>query len=470
MVYTNHTNCYAGSTILHYYQKTFTLGRIMKKIILIIVVLVAFSNAIQAQMNQRASPYTIELVRTFSKELFDLNGVPYLAPMVETVNATSNARFYSSAYVPRKVNKPYFKISVNGMLGFVNDEQRTYRPELPMDTFAIDRLNAYGNYDIIKLTFNIKDTAGLINYLFKTVLYDANKNQEIVPPDQASTILGADTTQLHLDNTALQNAMKRHPIYAFLPKDMQDSLIAVVKGIPNFYTLPAGGDLNTILAGVPQFEIGSLYGTELLLRFIPPVDMGKYIGEFAFWGVGLKHSISQYFYEDFENDIDDESNGRSQTNPAPFNLAAQFVYQGTYLKNKVGLTSSNLEALANIFSFNLLFSKSFEGIFDVYSGIAYNRISIKSDFTYYLPVETQLGLGLLRGAVDPNDPTKITIMPPEPPEYPGDTEPQTTSISLEDSTFKWTVGLRKNFGPISIFFDYSISKFNIFSGGVEYAF
>jgi len=109
--------------------------------ILIVLFALLFVNTLYSQTNPRASDYTIELARSFSKDLFDLNGVLYLSPMVEAVNSTSNARFYTAAYVPRKVSKPYFRVSLNAMTGFVNESQRFYSPSLPTDSFELSKLS-----------------------------------------------------------------------------------------------------------------------------------------------------------------------------------------------------------------------------------------------------------------------------------------------------------------------------------------
>mgnify|MGYP003574794056 CR=1 FL=1 len=42
---------------------------------------------------------TIDMSRMFAKDIFELNGVPYLQPTVEAMNTTSNARFYNNAFV-----------------------------------------------------------------------------------------------------------------------------------------------------------------------------------------------------------------------------------------------------------------------------------------------------------------------------------------------------------------------------------
>jgi hypothetical protein len=61
-------------------------------------------------------------------------------------------------------------------------------------------------------------------------------------------------------------------------------------------------------------------------------------------------------------------------------------------------------------------------------------------------------------------------MPPEPPDYPGDTKPQTTKINLINRSWKATLGLNKSIGNFSVFADYNISRFNIFSAGIQYKF
>ena len=93
----------------------------------------------------------------------------------------------------------------------------------------------------------------------------------------------------------LDSLVKEDLIFGYLPKGLQDTILTTISQFPTNFTLPQGGNINTMIAGVPQIEIGSLWGTELLIRFIPPVNLGENIGDFAFWGLGLKHSITQYF-------------------------------------------------------------------------------------------------------------------------------------------------------------------------------
>jgi hypothetical protein len=61
------------------------------------------------------------------------------------------------------------------------------------------------------------------------------------------------------------------------------------------YAFPGGLDLHSFTLAVPQLRIGSLLGTEGLVRYIA-VDTGSSdIGKIGLYGFGLRHSISQYF-------------------------------------------------------------------------------------------------------------------------------------------------------------------------------
>lgn len=445
----------------------------MKKIkIIITIIFFCASISLTAQaVYQRASDYTINLARSFGRELFEMNGVPYLQPLVETINSTSNSGFFNRAYVPKKVEKPYFRIALKGMLGFVRDDMKSYEPNMPNEPLDLTKLSQYINYSMDlsdprnpKFVINgIPDTAALILYAFKVYAHRGLETKLIDLPKSAPTILGNDEKAIYIPRYVLDSLVKSYPVipiinkplYDLLPDSLRATITNAVGQFPEYFTLPKGGDINSIIAGIPQFEIGSLYGTELLLRFIPPVYMGENIGNFAFWGLGLKHSLSQYF-------------------ESPIDIAFQAVYQGTYLKNNVGVTNSELKAFATIWNFNLEFGKSIKDIIDFYAGFSYDLLSITSDFTYYLPVETQAQLGLLemiKIGETPNGQPIYKILPPDASRgFPGDTEPQKTNVNINDKNFKFILGLSRSFGPVTIFIDYSLSKFNILSGGIEFKF
>ncbi|MDQ1267216.1 MAG: hypothetical protein QG635_2370, partial [Bacteroidota bacterium] len=350
-----------------------------------------------------ASQYTIDLARNASREIFGTNGVNFLKPMVIALNSTSNSGFYNTAFVPK--NDFYVKFGIHGMFGIVRDEDKNFTPSLPTEQFNALKLLGIAMQPQL-------DTAGLILYIFKTIVYDGIQQKRITVPERASTVLGGYETLFEfppaqLDTLATQrlNSIKSIPGITEAQKLWLDSLYnnvirPVIGEFPSPITLPKGGDLSYLAAFVPQLDIGSFYGTELLLRGIPPIDLGEYVGKFAFWGVGLKHCISQWFPRRY------------------FDMAIQAVYQGTQLTNTVGPTKAELEANATIWNYNIHISKRFENIFkfkgdgplDIYTGVSYDQISISAKYKYYLPVEVQYKLGLLEyGHTEPT------------PGFPGDT-------------------------------------------------
>lgn len=417
----------------------------MKNKIILLIIILTTANIGYSQ----TETYTYELARSFSKDLFENNGVFFLQPVVKVINATSNSRFYNQAYVPKKVDKPYFRVSINGMYGLVNDENKSYSPYMPQEEFDYNDLTRYGSLKInigdpSKSEFNIQDTAGLIHYFFLNLMYDGISGSRagyIRVPSSASTALGNTETYFSLPNDTLMILAQNHPIYGLLPQGLRDSLTNVIALFPERFDLPAGSNMSAAFAAVPQIEIGSLYGTELLLRFIPPLNYGETIGEFAFWGIGIKHSLSQYFKE------------------RHFDAAMQFVYQGTRLKNSIGVTQAELTANATFLNASIQISKEFGKYFVAYSGLEYETINITSEYIYELPIVVQRQLGLIEEGKE--EPT---------PGYPGDTNPQRTELELSDNNIKFKIGAMAKFANFGLALDYSFSNFNIFSFGLEYNF
>lgn len=410
----------------------------MKKLFLlisiaVIVPLVSFSQ-------NSANPFTVDLARAFSKDIFELNGVPFLQPVVKVVNTTSNTGFYTDAYIPHKVDKPYFKFSIQMMFGITPESEKSYTPQMPAKEYnPTDLLNYYS-----PLTGKL-DTAGLIHYFFLNLMYDGiygNHQGLIQVPKSAPTALGNKATTFEIRKGALDTLVKAHPAYSIIKQlGLEDTVMHTIDNFPNIFDLPPGGNITSIVAGVPQLIIGSLYGTELLIRFVPTINLGSNIGDFSFWGLGLKHSLSQYFPT---SEID---------------AAFQIAYQATNLQNTVGVTNAKLNADANFLNLNLEFSKTWKKLFTIYAGASYEKVNIESQYKYYLPVVVQWQLGLLEQG-NPN-PT---------PGYPGDVNPQIALIKISDSQTRLTFGISKEFYNFIIAADVNISKMVMFGATLGYNF
>ncbi len=401
------------------------------------------------------NPLAVDLTRVILKDVFESNAVPFVQPMVNTINATSNARFYSSAYVPKKVKKAYVRISVNGMAGLINEDLKWYTPSLdlgPREDVATG-LARYGTFKLVdgRPTYVIggtySDTLGLSTLLMKELLRDAQTEGYFGIPERAASLFGyAPGNAVVLPTKGdITTVLQKRPEYLLLDSAGRAGIDALFQtlSLPPALTLPPGANLSRLIAAVPQIEIGSILGTELLVRFIPPLELDTNVGDFAFYGVGLRHSISQYFPERW------------------FDCSIQGVYQHTTLTNTIGLTESKLSATANIMSANLQIGKQLGRYVDVYGGASYEHIDVTSTYTYTLPQETQIQLGLL-----PEPPLGEKAVPT--PDQPGDQRPQTSTVLAENINLKYTIGISAHYGPWRAALDMNFSNFNIASLGIAY--
>lgn len=112
---------------------------------------------------------------------------------------------------------------------------------------------------------------------------------------------------------------------------------------------PGGLDIGSLGIAVPQLTIGSVSGTQAVLRYIALNTGDAEIGDLSLMGFGLRHSLSQYW-----------SN-------APVDLAAGFLWQKFKLGDElVDATATNLGVQA---------SKQFS-ILEPYVGLSYDLFSM----------------------------------------------------------------------------------------------
>ena len=127
------------------------------------------------------------------------------------------------------------------------------------------------------------------------------------------------------------------------------------------YTISTIGgiiDLPVMPAGAPQLEIGTFLGTDAMIRFVPPITNDE-VGRLGLFGLGLRHSISQYFPD------------------LPFHLAVQGVWQKLYLDDNEDKPIVDMQTWAA----NIQASKKF-GILTVYGGLQIEDANIKVTYTF----------------------------------------------------------------------------------------
>ncbi len=183
---------------------------------------------------------------------------------------------------------------------------------------------------------------------------------------------------------------------------------------PNGYIVyPPGINESNIPVVFPQVTASTM-GTELMLRYLPSVDIGE--TSLSFFGVGLSHSISQYI-------------------PLmPVDVAVQLLYSN--FKTKDIFSISN-------FAVNVHASKSL-GVITPYLGLQYETSSL--DLSYTIKGDPNSGDPLLQ-------------------------QDRNIDVSVKgDNNFRVTVGTTLKLALLALNVDYSISSQSALSTGLSFEF
>lgn len=159
---------------------------------------------------------------------------------------------------------------------------------------------------------------------------------------------------------------------------------------------------------VPQLRVGSVFGTEAMIRFLATPKIGSdQFPELRLFGAGLRHSISQYLPM------------------VPLDLAVSGFY--------TTFTTGDIIDVKG-YSFGAQASKSF-ALVTLYGGLSYESTTMKVSYT----------------STDPN--------------FPG----QLVDVSLDGAnTVRLTAGANLSLGVFHIFADVNVGKVTHFSGGIGF--
>lgn len=184
-------------------------------------------------------------------------------------------------------------------------------------------------------------------------------------------------------------------------------------GPDGYITLPPGLDVTTVPMVMPQIGL-SLLGSEILLRFVPSIDVGG--KKLSLLGLGAKHSISRYI-------------------PLiPIDVAVQVLYSTFKVTDLIDV--KNL-------AFNAHASKTL-GILTPYVGLQYESTSL--DLTYDIKGDPLSGDPTLRAD-------------------------RKASLSLDgDNGFRATLGASLKLAVIVLNADVNLGSQTVFGGGLSFEF
>ncbi len=302
-----------------------------------------------------------EKLEQFGKD----NGIVYVKPLVTAFGTTMNTGLFNTA----KVLKPFaFGLNVNTMLAFVPDEDKTFTAIRP-DLYIVNPI----------------DTTQVI-YLYA--------DEEL----ESATVFGEDGA-------------------IFVHNPLLDTIIGEEDAAQLDIDLPNGADLPAVPFLMPQFNLGLPFGNEIMIRGFPKVEINKDIGDLGFWGVGLKHSVSQYI-------------------PLiPIDIAVQAAYQNLYVGDI--LTFSNFNA-------NLEVSKKLL-MWTLYTGVGYDKTNVSAEYDYTYQIINEAN----------------EIVPVE----------QKIKFDVDgENEMRATAGIRYSLLLLKLYADYTISKYSVFNAGIGVSF
>lgn len=223
------------------------------------------------------------------------------------------------------------------------------------------------------------------------------------------------------------------------------------------YELPKGTGLGFIPAPTLQLGIGLPFGTDIIGRFIPEVEMGD-VGNMGLWGIGVKHSLKQWIPAVKRLPIVNLSVMAGYTKfstgtglsvlPADIestdNTTAAVNFDNQKLDFGVGSFTANLLASADI------------PFITAYAGVGVNSTNTNLKMTGWFPVP------------DINETTNES----EVTDQSALKDPIDFSLAGDYKGFKprVTAGVKFKLAVLHIHFDYTYSQYSVLTGGVGISF
>ena len=297
------------------------------------------------------------------------NGTKYIQPAVSSFSADLNSGIFQSADVHGLFS---FEIDLVTMLAPVSNDKKTFQATLP-----------------------------------DTIVYQNN-----------IYLAGRDYDRSIVTSTALGSGA--------------GAKVFTRQGTPTeVFEFPGGLGLKLIPLVAPQLKAGALWGTEVILRYLPPLKLNDAVGKLNVIGIGVKHSISQWL-------PGPSLVGASRPGEFPIDISVGLMYQQLTLKDTSGGDFIKTKA----FCIGIQASKRIL-LLTVYGGIGYESATTNISYHY------QPASGFTSGL-------------------------KPLSVKLEDikadNTIRITGGLRFHALFFDAFADYSIASQPVASAGLAVSF
>jgi hypothetical protein len=273
--------------------------------------------------------------------------------------------------------------------------------------------------DLFKFEFKINASGAFVPTELESFKFDESDYNYLKlesGPDELPTVMGGDSsTRLSIQLPHSGNQIK---VYEF----------DAPGGIKN--ELP----MNIIPMPSVQLSMGLILGTEINVRYVPHIEEQNAFVDLL--GVGIKHSISQYFSK------------KKEKNDKHFNLSLQVMYQNL----SAGYLDTNSDKAVHFsmhnFSYQALASIDYK-LFSLYSAIGYSNVNSTIDVlgTYDYTYDIKDGSG--------NVISNQTISYIDP-----------LSTKYSAGGLNGTIGAKLQLAFFSVFADYTLQEFPVANVGL----
>jgi hypothetical protein len=269
-------------------------------------------------------------------------------------------------------------------------------------------------------------------------------------PKSAGTFNVADLGLTALTGTGIASTISG-------PSTSNVTLTKTVSGITvASFKLPPGTGWRLIPTPTAQIGIGLPLGTELKIRYMPPMKLKD--ANLSLWGVGLMHSIMQYIpgHKLIPVDLSVFGGFTKITTNIPLSLQPKAGAPQSYTVYNAASSFNDQKMSANIEAWNVgIISSVKVAVLTVYGGVGYSHTltDIRLKGNYPLPVPDAV-ISTTEGVY--KDAGVINNFP---------------AISIKNfSGLRMNLGLRVKLAVVTIHMDYTRSQYNVFSTGLGISF
>ncbi|MEA1898913.1 MAG: DUF6588 family protein [Bacteroidota bacterium] len=217
------------------------------------------------------------------------------------------------------------------------------------------------------------------------------------------------------------------------------------------FASPQGSGLHFFPAPMIQAGVGLPYGTEIIGRFFPKAKIPSTDARLGLWGIGVKHSVLQYFKTLDKLPLDVSVFGGYTNLSSSVGISVQPVDGGDNLTDYdlTDFQDQSVEVTTQGYNISLIASTTLP-VINVYGSLGYS--SSQTDIL----IDGPIPIPFYRPGIDPGAPVVTD-----------DDVQEIPAMEIKNkSGFRTTIGARLKMAAITLHADYTYAKYSVFTGGI----